>query len=55
MDDFSKIFPTAPGLDQDLGSVGMMLESCDKHLGESVEFSDYYPDVQKITGLYYGF
>lgn len=42
-----------PGLDQDLGSVGMMLESYNKDLGDSVELSDYYPDIEKPTGIFF--
>ena len=41
MGNLSHMFPTAPGLDRDLGSVGMLLEC----LGEgpcSMEFSEYY-------------
>nr|XP_023012227.1 inositol hexakisphosphate and diphosphoinositol-pentakisphosphate kinase isoform X4 [Leptinotarsa decemlineata] len=47
VDNFNKIFPTAPGLDQDLGSVGMLLDSFDKDMSESMEFSDYYGNNPK--------
>lgn len=50
VDNFSKIFPTAPGLDQELGSVGMMLETCNKDLDTCVELSDYYLHMEKPTG-----
>lgn len=51
VDNFTKIFPTAPGLDQDLGSVGIMLDSCNKDImADSMELSDYYTDVEKPTG-----
>ncbi|KAG5890699.1 hypothetical protein JTB14_016529 [Gonioctena quinquepunctata] len=48
VDNFNKIFPTAPGLDQDLGSV--LLDSFDKEMSGSVEFSDYYTNNQKGSG-----
>ncbi|XP_074035912.1 inositol hexakisphosphate and diphosphoinositol-pentakisphosphate kinase isoform X13 [Leptinotarsa decemlineata] len=47
VDNFNKIFPTAPGLDQDLGSIGMLLDSFDKDMSESMEFSDYYGNNPK--------
>lgn len=50
MDNFTKIFPTAPGLDQDLGTVGMLLDSFDKDISESMELSDYYNAAQKTQG-----
>ncbi|XP_018562040.1 inositol hexakisphosphate and diphosphoinositol-pentakisphosphate kinase isoform X2 [Anoplophora glabripennis] len=50
VDNLTKIFPTAPGLDQDLGSVGMLLDSFDKDISGSMEFSEYYNSAQKTQG-----
>ncbi|XP_057654646.1 inositol hexakisphosphate and diphosphoinositol-pentakisphosphate kinase 2 isoform X19 [Diorhabda carinulata] len=50
VDNFNKIFPTAPGLDQDLGSVGMLLDSFDKDMSESLDLSDYYSGSNKPKG-----
>ncbi|KAJ8980192.1 hypothetical protein NQ317_005106 [Molorchus minor] len=47
MDNITKIFPTAPGLDQDLG---MLLDSVDKDISGSMEFSEYYTNLQKPQG-----
>ncbi|CAH1111385.1 unnamed protein product [Psylliodes chrysocephalus] len=47
VDNLNKMFPTAPGLDQDLGSVGMLLDSFDKDISESMEFSEYYSNNSK--------
>nr|CAI5830249.1 unnamed protein product [Callosobruchus analis] len=42
VDNLAKIFPTAPGLDQDLGNVGMLLDSFDRDSSSSaLELSDY--------------
>ncbi|XP_076259069.1 inositol hexakisphosphate and diphosphoinositol-pentakisphosphate kinase isoform X11 [Rhynchophorus ferrugineus] len=61
LDELSKIFPTAPGLDNDLGSVGMTLDTLDKEISGSIEFSEYYANIQKpkdqsgdITPISYG-
>ncbi|KAJ8925606.1 hypothetical protein NQ315_009446 [Exocentrus adspersus] len=54
VDNFTKIFPTAPGLDQDLGSVGILLDSFDKDISGSIEFSDYYTAVQRMEGVVVG-
>lgn len=53
MDNYTKIFPTAPGLDQDLGSVGIMLDSCNKEMSNSMDLSDYYTDNDKPIGRFY--
>lgn len=47
MDKITSIFPTAPGLDQDLGSVGGMLLDMDREISGSMEFSEYYASIHK--------
>lgn len=61
LDELSKIFPTAPGLDNDLGSVGMTLDTLDKEISGSIEFSEFYANLHKpreesgeITPISYG-
>ncbi|CAH0551018.1 unnamed protein product [Brassicogethes aeneus] len=46
MDKISNIFPTALVLDQDLGSVGMLLDM-DREISGSMEFSEYYASIHK--------
>lgn len=43
------MFPTTPGLDQDLGSVGMLLNSPNRETEETTELSDYYDNLQQPT------
>ncbi|CAG9813472.1 unnamed protein product [Phaedon cochleariae] len=50
VDNINKIFPTTPGLDQDLGSVVMLLDSFDRDMSESMEFTDYYSSSTKPKG-----
>lgn len=47
MDNLNRIFPTVPGLDRDLDSVGKLLEM-DREISGSMEFSEYYTSLQKI-------
>lgn len=61
LDEFAKIFPTAPGLDNDLGRVGMTLDTLDKEISGSIEFSEYYANLHRpqadsgdITPISYG-
>ncbi|XP_044265297.1 inositol hexakisphosphate and diphosphoinositol-pentakisphosphate kinase 2 isoform X14 [Tribolium madens] len=46
VDNFTKIFPTAPGLDQDLGNVGILLD-LDREISGSMEFSEYYSQLHR--------
>ncbi|ERL95501.1 hypothetical protein D910_12763 [Dendroctonus ponderosae] len=46
LDDLSRIFPTAPGLD-DLGRLGMTLGAYDRDSCGSLEFCDYYATMQR--------
>lgn len=46
MDNYTKIFPTAPGLDRDLGNVPILLD-LDRETSGSMEFSDYYTHLQR--------
>jgi hypothetical protein len=49
VDNFTKIFPTAPGLDQDLGNVGILLD-LDREISGSMEFSEYYSQIHRPQG-----
>ncbi|XP_063908206.1 inositol hexakisphosphate and diphosphoinositol-pentakisphosphate kinase-like isoform X5 [Zophobas morio] len=49
VDNFTKIFPTAPGLDQDLGNVGILLDF-DREISGSMEFSEYYSQIHRPQG-----
>lgn len=49
VESLSKIFPTAVGLDQDLGNVGMMFDS-DKEGSTTTEFCDYFASLHKRPG-----
>ncbi|KAJ8951231.1 hypothetical protein NQ318_010259 [Aromia moschata] len=42
--------PDCSGLDQDLGSVGILLDSIDKDISGSMEFSEYYASIHKPQG-----
>lgn len=46
MGNLTKIFPTAPGLDHDLGSVGILL---DREICGSMDFSDYYTQMHRAN------
>ncbi|XP_050294497.1 inositol hexakisphosphate and diphosphoinositol-pentakisphosphate kinase isoform X2 [Anthonomus grandis grandis] len=60
IDELAKIFPTAPGLDNDLESVGMTLGAFDKEFSGSIEFCEYYTNLQRqaasgdLTPISYG-
>ncbi|CAH1125449.1 unnamed protein product [Ceutorhynchus assimilis] len=60
IDDFSKIFPTAPGLDNELGRIGMTLDGIDREISGSLEFGEYYANLHRhqeggeITPISYG-
>lgn len=43
----SHMFPTTLGLDQDLGTVGMLLDSSSREGVGSTEFSEYYANLQQ--------
>lgn len=47
----SQMFPTTPGLDQDLGNVGILLEA-ERDNKEEMEYSEFY---SPSTGKLYGF
>ncbi|XP_066244855.1 inositol hexakisphosphate and diphosphoinositol-pentakisphosphate kinase isoform X3 [Euwallacea similis] len=50
IDDFAMIFPTTLGLDRDLGDVGMTLGAFDKDISGSLEFCEYYANLQRQKG-----
>ncbi|VEN46325.1 unnamed protein product [Callosobruchus maculatus] len=51
VDNLTKMFPTAPGLDQDLGNVGMLLDSFDRDSSSSaLELSDYCSGIIQAQG-----
>ncbi|KAK9729107.1 Diphosphoinositol pentakisphosphate kinase 2 N-terminal domain [Popillia japonica] len=43
----SHMFPTTPGLDRDLGSVGMLLDSPSREREETAELCEYYANLQQ--------
>lgn len=48
MGNISHIFPTAPGLDQELENVGILLESSNlEGIDDGIGFSDYFPAFQQ--------
>ncbi|CAG9837441.1 unnamed protein product [Diabrotica balteata] len=50
VDNFNKMFPAVPGLDQDLENVGMLLDSFEKDVPQSIEFTEYYANNNKPKG-----
>ncbi|XP_017770136.1 PREDICTED: inositol hexakisphosphate and diphosphoinositol-pentakisphosphate kinase 2 isoform X14 [Nicrophorus vespilloides] len=52
MGNLSHMFPTVPGLDQDLENVGILLDTTDKETGPgSMEFSEYYASLQQPSNI----
>lgn len=48
MGNISHIFPTTPGLDQELENVGILLESSNAEgLDDGIGFSDYFSTFQQ--------
>lgn len=51
VENLSRIFPTALGLDQDLGSVGAFLDF-NREASGSMEFSEFYASFHRPPGKY---
>lgn len=51
VENFTKIFPATFTLDQELGRVGILLES-EKDTGESAELSEYYTSFGRLQGIF---